>query len=289
MPNVMKPGGGQLDSAYLLDEIQSVKGLILESWGPSSRNPDYNAALDVLLGRLAEIGMPYISINLVSGPLRSAFPSFLAREIRLSGSTRIRLGGAPSAEIRKDIGRAQAKMKVDPSKTGGNRTKRILLHNPIIDGALWEDIAQGRAEPRQLSELVARPTCRRDVLDACVDVILASEPVEPAGNLVPRQVHRESVAFERDPRVKAWVLRLAGGSCELCGHAAPFLKDDGAPYLEVHHLVSLSADGADVASNTVALCPNCHMRMHYGSGRRALLGEIADRVARLDIGAVFAQ
>ncbi|MFV5483444.1 HNH endonuclease [Acinetobacter towneri] len=34
------------------------------------------------------------------------------------------------------------------------------------------------------------------------------------------------------------------------------------PYLETHHIVWLARGGEDTISNTVALCPNCHKRMH---------------------------
>ena len=34
------------------------------------------------------------------------------------------------------------------------------------------------------------------------------------------------------------------------------------PYLEVHHVIWLSRGGEDSTTNTVALCPNCHTRMH---------------------------
>lgn len=34
------------------------------------------------------------------------------------------------------------------------------------------------------------------------------------------------------------------------------------PYLETHHIVWLARGGEDTIFNTVALCPNCHKRMH---------------------------
>jgi len=34
------------------------------------------------------------------------------------------------------------------------------------------------------------------------------------------------------------------------------------PYLEVHHIIWLSKGGDDDIDNTVALCPNCHKKMH---------------------------
>ena len=36
----------------------------------------------------------------------------------------------------------------------------------------------------------------------------------------------------------------------------------GDPYLETHHIEWLSKGGEDTIDNTVALCPNCHRRMH---------------------------
>ena len=33
-------------------------------------------------------------------------------------------------------------------------------------------------------------------------------------------------------------------------------------YLEVHHIVWLAKGGADALENVVALCPNCHRKMH---------------------------
>lgn len=43
---------------------------------------------------------------------------------------------------------------------------------------------------------------------------------------------------------------------------APFQNKDGEPYLETHHIICLSHGGPDTIDNTVALCPNCHRKMH---------------------------
>ena len=50
--------------------------------------------------------------------------------------------------------------------------------------------------------------------------------------------------------------------CELCGQQAPFNDKNGNPYLECHHIIWLSKGGSDSIDNTVALCPNCHKKMH---------------------------
>ena len=68
--------------------------------------------------------------------------------------------------------------------------------------------------------------------------------------------------YKRSALVSAYAKRRAGQCCELCGEIAPFLDKDGNPYLEIHHVMWLSEGGADSIDNTVALCPNCHRKMH---------------------------
>jgi len=67
---------------------------------------------------------------------------------------------------------------------------------------------------------------------------------------------------ERDENVAAYAKHRAAGFCDLCERLAPFLKKGGEPYLEVHHIIWLARGGEDTISNTVALCPNCHRKMH---------------------------
>lgn len=92
----------------------------------------------------------------------------------------------------------------------------------------------------------------------------------PTGQVKPGKVNRETVAYERDPLVIAFVLRRAAGKCECCGEDAPFRNVWGMPFLEVHHIRSLSVGGADTVENTAALCPNCHRECHYGENASAL-------------------
>ena len=81
----------------------------------------------------------------------------------------------------------------------------------------------------------------------------------------PKKIQTISYAFVRSPDVVAEALLRAKGFCERCGLAAPFRrKSDGSPYLEVHHKIPLSEDGADTLENVLALCPNCHREVHFG-------------------------
>lgn len=68
--------------------------------------------------------------------------------------------------------------------------------------------------------------------------------------------------YQRNPWVAEYARRRATGHCELCTEPAPFAKKSGEPYLEVHHIDWLAKGGADTIENTVALCPNCHRKMH---------------------------
>lgn len=71
-----------------------------------------------------------------------------------------------------------------------------------------------------------------------------------------------SMIYTRDPDIIEYAKRRANGFCELCGNKLDFLDKDGRPFLETHHIEWLSKGGEDTIENTVALCPNCHSRMH---------------------------
>ena len=71
-----------------------------------------------------------------------------------------------------------------------------------------------------------------------------------------------SKTYIRDPYISEYAKRRANGICQLCQKPAPFADKEGKPYLESHHIVWLSKGGTDSIENTVALCPNCHTKMH---------------------------
>ena len=71
-----------------------------------------------------------------------------------------------------------------------------------------------------------------------------------------------SNVYIRSAEVVKETRNRANGLCQLCNQSAPFMDKKGNPYLEVHHIIWLSRGGEDSTNNTVALCPNCHTRMH---------------------------
>lgn len=72
----------------------------------------------------------------------------------------------------------------------------------------------------------------------------------------------QSKTYERNPFVTAFAKRWANGICQLCEKPAPYLNKNGEPHLHTHHIEWLSRGGEDSIFNTIALCPNCHDKMH---------------------------
>jgi hypothetical protein len=103
----------------------------------------------------------------------------------------------------------------------------------------------------------------------------------PIGNRNPQTTASEVTLIQRDDSVKEWVLQQAKGKCESCEKPSPFIKTDGLPYLEVHHVRQLSNNGPDLVTNAVALCPNCHRELHYGVDANTLVTRLYERVGRL--------
>lgn len=81
-------------------------------------------------------------------------------------------------------------------------------------------------------------------------------------NVKPGFYRQNTVQYERSVWVSEYAKRIAKGQCQLCTNPAPFDKANGDPYLESHHIEWLAKGGADNIENTVALCPNCHRKMH---------------------------
>ena len=72
----------------------------------------------------------------------------------------------------------------------------------------------------------------------------------------------QTTVYHRDEYLKEAVKRIADGKCQLCGKDAPFIDNNGEPYLEEHHVKRLADGGTDTIDNVVAICPNCHRKIH---------------------------
>ena len=106
---------------------------------------------------------------------------------------------------------------------------------------------------------------------------------EKFGNKSPLKIKqtRNQYSYERDPLVVFWVLNNSKGICECCDKKAPFIDKKGKPFLEVHHVKYLASGGSDLITNTVALCPNCHRKIHYSSEEESLRNFLYQKINRL--------
>lgn len=79
---------------------------------------------------------------------------------------------------------------------------------------------------------------------------------------VSKRKTKDTVYYERNQDIRELALRIAKGNCQLCEKPAPFNDKKGNPHLEIHHIEFLSEGGEDAITNVIALCPNCHSKMH---------------------------
>lgn len=103
-----------------------------------------------------------------------------------------------------------------------------------------------------------------DIKEKQIKKISYADLEKMAYNVENKSIMREVITTQRDRDqiVRNFTIDRANGKCDLCGNDAPFLNREGKPYLESHHLITLAEGGPDVIYNTVALCPNCHRKMH---------------------------
>lgn len=186
--------------------------------------------------------------SLIAGPLQKRTEGSIGR--RMSNLSAVFLGeGLPIA----------ARFKGTLGHVGTNVTRRVLAIYANLyggDSTPTTDDAKLKARVRKLRGKVSAP---------------------PTGVEKPTQQETKTYSYCRDAAVCAYVLDRAKGVCEACGMPAPFMKADGDPFLEVHHVVHLAEGGPDTIDNAVAACPNCHRRLHHSDDRQAFRDAVWDR------------
>jgi hypothetical protein len=121
------------------------------------------------------------------------------------------------------------------------------------------------------------------------ELFLALEREKLRPSRVPHEKSPSIINEGTDPQrrsriVKAIAKVRASFKCEVpwCRHAL-FNGLDGHPYVEVHHIQPLSADGPDEPENVASLCPAHHREAHHGQAAakiRAALEYLRSDVAR---------
>jgi len=153
------------------------------------------------------------------------------------------------------------------------------LANKLIESG--ENIAEYVMEPNYIESI----PCYSDeeLNEKAQELILSVAEGVPLGQKTPEKHEATSTGFVRDAAVVAYVLVGAQGKCESCQQNAPFTKESGDPFLEVHHVKPLAEGGSDTVSNAIAACPNCHRELHHGVNKKSLKELIYSRVVRLEI------
>ena len=98
-----------------------------------------------------------------------------------------------------------------------------------------------------------------------------SDTSEPSA---PRKINSSTSRYVRSAFEKQKALNLSNGKCQMpgCCHEL-FVNKNGEPYLEVHHIIPMNAQGnfesnIDIADNMVCLCPSCHREVHHGKNAK---------------------
>jgi 5-methylcytosine-specific restriction protein A len=118
------------------------------------------------------------------------------------------------------------------------------------------------------------------VSTADLDALRRAALEQPASDESAEEARRR--VYRRSRAVRRYVLVRADGVCEGCEQPAPFVRADGTPYLEAHHLRRRSDAGPDHPRWVAALCPTCHRRVHHGHDGEQYNGALDDRLARIE-------
>ncbi|REJ07912.1 HNH endonuclease [Halobacillus trueperi] len=107
--------------------------------------------------------------------------------------------------------------------------------------------------------------------------------------MIQGSLERTSVKQERIVRSRQLVNKLKSlykHECQLCdpeNPVLPIVKENRLKYVEVHHITSISflnsaeqkedIENIDTYENTIVVCPQHHMRLHYHQGGTRILQE----------------
>ena len=115
--------------------------------------------------------------------------------------------------------------------------------------------------------LTSESTFQKEV-QASKIISIPDGPIQPPVKIQ----HSAGYSFARNPKIGRLALQNAEYKCELdSSHITFSSKSTGKPFLEVHHLVPMEKQGdfpkvsLDVPDNIIALCPNCHRKIHLAT------------------------
>lgn len=134
------------------------------------------------------------------------------------------------------------------------------------------------AEAIEVEELDDDETDQSESLAAArLAALAACKPSkDDLGLSAPRKI------YQRSRKVSHYVMMRAKGECESCEKPAPFMKRDGTPYLEPHHVNRVSDGGLDHPRYVGAICPSCHREIHSGVHGASLNERLKQRLVAIE-------
>lgn len=250
----------------------------------------YRKELEARGEYVAKVNTPWFAIRLKTWRERSE----TAKRCRREGPNLILYAESASPRNHYVIPHAIVRERLEEVKPRLNSKDGLRWDFTITDGRLEHNPKTGHVpfDVREFHEAplvveippeLVQPTADPDELERRVESLLQFPLERPIGQPQPRRIAAATphATYERRADVKAWVLREARGRCELCRCDAPFKNVNDEGYLELHHVHQLAEGGPDIVENAVALCPNCHRRLHHGADRAEQRSLLYDLVSRL--------
>ena len=164
-----------------------------------------------------------------------------------------------------------AKMEVGDHTFTRIATKVRLIGDPVYAIELLDEDRSGMKDSCIIDPLdETHSDEEREEHAKTMDIYSLKAAAEKHTKKKPVEKVVETKQIVRDPYIAQYAKKRANGICQLCEQKAPFFDKKGEPYLESHHIIWLSAGGTDSIENTVALCPNCHRKMHIVADEEAV-------------------
>ena len=145
-----------------------------------------------------------------------------------------------------------------------------------LDTDQWLD---SDSETREVDTSISRPGSSEESTDLAS---LRKQAERDATDSVSSSRQRTATEYDRSDAIRQYVKCRADGVCEGCGDPAPFTNRRGNPYLHAHHVHEVAGGGPDSPETVIALCPNCHFRVHHGRDGEVYNRELAHRLASIE-------
>lgn len=121
-----------------------------------------------------------------------------------------------------------------------------------------------------------------DVDQTSTSIFKLREQAYMIADMSPPQTRQEVWQRTRSTIIAQYALCRSRGNCEGCKDPAPFMRRNGEPYLEIHHIRALANGGADHPLNVAAVCPNCHSHVTHGKDAAEYNAVIAGNVRAIE-------